>query len=300
MRSATRSVRAGADVEPRLARPDEGQQGVQHRIVGPGRVGTEERADRGVEVGAVGDLAESLDLLAVGADAAAQDASIARARSAGVSMSGLAPSTAISLTSSGCASRTGPRPRSPVASPTRSKAAAGRGPGSGRVVGVDRHDDRPATLRRCLDQRPDDRRRNERLVAERDEHRPGVRPIASKPTRSELDRPRSGSGLTTRRASPPVDRRLDLLRVLPSTTTDSPTPASASASRTCWRTGRPAIVASSLPPPNRDPGPGGEHESHGLLGHIGIFPPPCGQSSLATSRPTTPGAGRRCEGGRHR
>ena len=28
-------------------------------------------------------------------------------------------------------------------------------------------------------------------------------------------------------------------------------------------------------------GPGGQDESHGSTGHIGIFPPPCGQSSLA-------------------
>jgi hypothetical protein len=47
-------------------------------------------------------------------------------------------------------------------------------------------------------------------------------------------------------------------------------------------------------------GPGGQDESHGSIGHIGIFPPPCGQSSLAAPRPTTPVAGRRCEGVRDR
>ena len=61
---------AGADIEPRIAGSDEIQQHVQDGVVGPRRVGPEERGDRRVEVLPVGDLADPLHLLAVGADAA--------------------------------------------------------------------------------------------------------------------------------------------------------------------------------------------------------------------------------------
>ena len=84
---------------------------------------------------------------------------------------------------------------------------------------------------------------------------PASAPIAANPTWSELDRPRSGSGLTTRRALPHSMAASMRSASCPRTTTDSPTPASATASSTCWRTDRPAMVASSLPPPKRDPAP---------------------------------------------
>ena len=45
------------------------EQGIEDRIVPPGWIGAEERMDRRVEVGAVGDLTDPLDLLAIGPDA---------------------------------------------------------------------------------------------------------------------------------------------------------------------------------------------------------------------------------------
>ena len=111
---------------------------------------------------------------------------------------------------------------------------------------------------------------------------PASGPIASNPTCSELDRPRSGSGIDDPARAPPARwRPRSRSASCPRTTTDSPIPASARASRTCWRTGRPPIVAEQLAATEARSRPGGEDESHGPLGHIGIFPPPCGQSSLA-------------------
>ena len=77
--SATRSERhgdrqrvppgAGTDVDPRLARSDESPKDVEDRFIGAPWVGSEEARDRGIEVRAVRDLAEALDLLGVGDDA---------------------------------------------------------------------------------------------------------------------------------------------------------------------------------------------------------------------------------------
>ena len=119
--------RARPDIEPRVARPDELEERGQDRIVAPGRVGPEERVDRRVEVRPVGDLADPLDLLAIGPDPGRPRCLDRRAtRSSRVSTSGFAPTTGTSATSSGWAARTGPRPRSPVASATSPKAGRRR------------------------------------------------------------------------------------------------------------------------------------------------------------------------------
>ena len=106
-----------------------------------------------------------------------REASIARPRSAGVSMSGLAASTATSLTISGCASSTGPvRDRRSPPRPGRTRPVD-QDQVPAPILQVDRHDDRPAALLdRGLDERADDRGGDERLVAEGDQDRPGVGP----------------------------------------------------------------------------------------------------------------------------
>ena len=109
---------------------------------------------------------------------------------------------------------------------------------------------------------------------------PASAPIAANPTWSELDRPRSGSGLTTRRALP---------QSIAASMRSASFPARPPTPRRPPRPVRPARAGGPADPRCREQlaatkartRPGGEHESHGPLGHIGIFPLPWGRSSLA-------------------
>ena len=295
------SSRTRTDVEPRLARPDEREQRIQDRIVGPGRVGPEERTDRGVEVGAVRDLAEPLDLLAVGAHARGpggldRPAEVGRRVDVGVGRldRDLADELGMCLEH---------RPQPAIAGRLRDQAEGGaadedRVPAP--ILRVDRHDDRPAALHRCVDERADDRGGDERLVAEGDEDRPGVRPDRLEP---DLQRARQAAfrvGIDDPARATPVDGGFDPLGIVPEHDHRLPHPGLGQGVQDVLED-RPATDRrQQLAATEARSGPGGKDESHGPIGHIGIFPPPCGQSSLAAPRPTTPVAGRRCEGVRDR
>ena len=102
-------------------------------------------------------------------------------------------------------------------------------------------------------------------------------PMASNPTCSELDRPRSGSGLTTRRAPPPGDRGLDPLRVVPEDDDRLPHPGLGQGVQDVLEDRPPADRRQQLAATEARPGPGRKDEPDRPVRHIGIFPPPCGQ-----------------------
>ena len=144
-----------------------------------------------------------------------------------------------------------------LARPARTRPG-GAGPGCGhrrRRRPARRSAGRASTRR--VEQRPDrPSRDSQRLVAEHDEDRLDVGT-----ERLDPDLQRARQAASPGRDSGPGARHRHAMAASmasassPSTTTDSSRPASASRSRTCWRIGRPSIVASSLPPPNRDPAP---------------------------------------------
>ena len=252
---------AGTDVEPRSPGRTRSSSAHQDRVVGPRRVRPEERADRGVEVGAVGHLADPVDLLAVRPDAGRPGPPpTARARSAGVSTSGLSPATGDladelrvgrqDRTEAAVAgglvgelegrprrSSTGLRPRSVRVDAARRSGASGRlarraAPGSSRRVtsGWSPRSDHGGVDAAVGEARPS-------------------RPGASSTGRD----PGPGSEPPLR---PPVDRLLDRRRHR--ARERRPRPRSrrrpAGRGRAGGAAGRRA-GASSLPPPNRDPAP---------------------------------------------
>ena len=169
------------------------------------------------------------------------------------------------MTSSGWAASTGPSPRSPVASSMKVKAgrrtrtglrprsslytgttngrvgSAGV-PTTARIVSTANNGWSPRTTSTAFTALPASATSAGPL-------------IDSKPTARELARPRSGSGLTTRRSARQAIEASIAGASCPSTTTTSVSPAAARRSRTCCRIGRPASDASSFPPPNREPAP---------------------------------------------
>ena len=142
------------------------------------------------------------------------------------------------------------------------------------IVRVDGHDDRAATLLRCLEERPDDRRRDERLVAKGDEHGPGIRPDRGEP---DLERARQAAfrlRIDDPARAPPVDGGLDALRVLSEDDHRLPHPRLGQCVQHVLedrpaRDRREQLAATEARSRAR-----GEHESHGPFGHIGIFPLP--------------------------
>ena len=152
---------------------------------------------------------------------------------------------------------TGPSPRSPVASATRPKAGRRSRTGfrprssskTGTTIGP------PASRPGRRPTRGSSRPATSGWSPSATRTASAAGSTASNPTWSELDRPRSGAGFTTRRSVRQAMASSTAAASPPRTTTTSSMPAAASASRTCWRTGRPPTDASSFPPPKRDPAP---------------------------------------------
>ena len=219
-----------------------------------------------VEVGAVGDLAEAIDLLGVRDErVAAQESARAGRRDRPACR------------------RPGCRPRPGSGSPRRARGwprAAGRGRGRRsprrrartRRVRAGRGSDprrrrRPA--RRSVARHPTPasrsariaRGRQARLVAEHDQRR-----IDTRRERPDPDAAASSTGLGRGpgcgRADAPCHSiaRSTSAASSPTTTTTSSMPDAASRSRTCWRIGRPSSGARSLPPTEPRPGAGREHD----------------------------------------
>ena len=142
------------DVEPRLTGPHEPQERVQDGIVGPGRVGAEERLDRRVEVGPVGNLADPLDLIAVGADAGGPGRLDRTGEVGGrvhVRVRAVDRDLRDELGMGGQ-----DRPETPVAGRLADEPEGRPAKEDGvatSLVGVDRHDDRPAAPGRRVQQR---------------------------------------------------------------------------------------------------------------------------------------------------
>ena len=257
------STGARPDVEPRLARPDVGEERVQGRLVGPRRVGSEQAGHRRVEVRAVRDLADTVDLLAVRSHARGpcrrQEADVIRARiDVGIGL-GVVPRRDGHLADElGVRGEDRAQATIPVGrlgqregtAPEQHRVAT-------RVVGIGGHGDRSQ------------RRRRRRRAAPRWPPRASVgwsprtmraassasAGSADMPTCNELARPWPGVRIDDPLLVPPGDRGLEFAASSPSTTTTRRIPAAATRSSTCWRTGRPSIGASSLRPPNRDPAP---------------------------------------------
>ena len=57
---------AGANVKPHVIGPGQGEQRIERRIVGPVRIDTKAMGRGGIEVGRIGFLARTVDLLLVG------------------------------------------------------------------------------------------------------------------------------------------------------------------------------------------------------------------------------------------
>jgi len=169
----------GADIEPRLAGSDEPEQRAKDGVVRPGRVGPEERIDRRIEVGPIGDLADPFDLVAVGPHAGRPD----RLDRPGVVGGGIHIEVLGGRVPHGdLGEQLGVRHEH-----WAEAAVAGRfgDQGIGRrpkkdgvaaaIARVDRDHDRSGVVGRRLHERLDHGCRDERLVAEGDEDGPGVR-----------------------------------------------------------------------------------------------------------------------------
>ena len=259
------------------------EQGVQDRIVGAGRIGPEERGDGGVEVCAVGDLAQSLDLLTVGAhpgsprgfDRPSQVRGRVDIRVGAVDRD-LADELWMRF-------EDGAEP----AVATRFLDQAERGPADedrvpATIVGVDGHDDRPTSLLRSLEEGLNDHRRDERLVAEGDKDGLGIRPDRGEP---DLERVRQAAfrlRVHDPARVPPIDDVFQTPRVLAQDDHRLLDPRRGQGVQHVLedrpaRDGRQQLAAAEARSRTR-----GEHESHGPSGHIGIFPLPWSESSLAT------------------
>ena len=222
----------------------------------------------------------------------------AAARSAGVSTSGIEPATATSWTSSGCAASSGPSPRSPssacrerprgaphehrVRGAVAARSAAGRwaarGGGGGR---------RPprSTSGRSPGWSPSTTRTASTV---------GSSAAASSPTRSELASPSCGRSLTRRRSPRQAIAASIAAASAPSTTTTSSIPAAASASRGCWRSGRPSSGASCLGDPNRVAAPAARTRPVTRMVRPARRPPPRARARApASGGPSRPAAPRR-------
>jgi hypothetical protein len=82
------------------------------------------------------------------------------------------------------------------------------------VVGVDGHHDRATSLRSRLEQRPDHRARDERLVAQGDEDRGRLRADGLEADLHRARQPAIRFGVDDTPGGAPVDRRLDAIGVV--------------------------------------------------------------------------------------
>ena len=166
------------------------------------------------------------------------------------------------------------------------------------TVRVDGDDDRPAMRLRRFKERPMIADRDERLVAERDEHRVGIRT-----DRLEADLQRARQAAVRIRVDdrrrPPVDRGFHARRPRPGRPHSSiPAPAT----RRGRAGGRPARQGrKQLAATEARPAPAASRVPR-LAGHLGIFPPASGQEYRGPrrSRPPPRGPLTDAQGGRHR
>ena len=211
---------AGADVQPRLAGSDQVEQDGQGRLVGSGGIRPEQPADRSIEVGPVGDFTKPVHLFVVGPHTRGPgrlqqlDDDPRGCRYPGCRRS-LPPSPPERVPDAPRSA--GPRPRSPrrlVDQRERRSAEQDRVPTA--ITRIDRYDDRMNVVgsqRRAVPGSPGPGH----VAGPRARSGPPSTssPNASIPTRSELDRPRAGSGLRTRTFATPVDCGLDRVGIRP-------------------------------------------------------------------------------------
>jgi len=167
---------SGTDVQPGFPWPDQVEEPIEDRVVPAPRIRAKQQPDGRVEIRAVGNLANAVDLVAVRLDPRAPGSFAGTGQVGGRVDIGVRSGDRDFVHEIRMHLQQGAEAAIPIrlVSERQGRAPDQDGVSAGVVV-IPRHDDRARTIDRCVEERADRLERHQRLIAEQNEHGIDVR-----------------------------------------------------------------------------------------------------------------------------